>query len=112
MNLELNLEYLVKVVREDWMFDKENYPSMKRMSGKEKRLFAIEHTLKHQTKALAKAMEALERFEHGMPLDEEKLRLSVRNFLISTLRLSDLIGISPKKLADEVQQWADEKYKP
>ena len=108
----MNVEHLMKMVNEEWVFDKINYTPMKSMSQKEKRLFAIEHVLKHQTKALAKAIETLERFEHGTLLDEEKLRLSVRNFFINTLRLADIVGISPKELAGDVQQWADEKYKP
>lgn len=102
----------MKTVKEDWVFDKGNYPPMKSMSQKEKRVFSVEHILKHQSKALAKATEALERFDHGFPLDEEKLRLSNRNFLINTLRMADVLGVSPEKLAADVQQWADEKYRP
>ncbi len=108
----MELEHLMKLIREEWVFDESNYPPIKSMSQKEMKIFAIRHTLMHQAKALAKGMEALERFEHGLPLDEEKLRLSTRNFFINTLKMAESMGISPKQLEDEVQQLADEKHKP
>lgn len=108
----MDLQDLIRLVKEEWPFDKDHYPAIKKMSQKEKRIFAIRHILMQQAKALAKGMEALERFEHGLPLDEEKLRLSVRNFFINTLKMAEFVGISPDQLADDLQQWADEQYRP
>ena len=103
----MNLDELIKIVREGWVFDEGNYPPMKSTSQKEKRVFAITHILKHQAKALAKAMEALERFDHGLPLDEDKLRLSALNSLINSLRMTDILGISPSRLVINLREWGE-----
>ena len=108
----MDLNNLMAVVFEHWPFDYDNYPRMQKLSEEEKRAFIIRHILMHQAKAVAKVTEAVEPFDHGAPLDHNKLQLSTRNFFINTLRLASAIGISSEELAAYVQQWVSEKHKP
>lgn len=59
----------------------------------------------HQAKALGRIAEAIEPCDHGEGIDEEKLRLAVRNFFINTLRLAEMCGITGEDLAHMVEDF-------
>lgn len=108
----MNIGDLTDIIVKDWPFDVTNYPRLARIPTEQHREFAIRHILMHQQKACGKLAEVSEPMEHGVValLDETKLRLATRNFLINTLRLAVVVGITPDQLVRQVQSWAAEKH--
>lgn len=105
----MDIEKLMAFVVERWRFDAENYPGIEKLFAFKREVFALRHILMHQAKALGKAMEAVEPCDHGERIDEEKLRLAIRNSLINTLRLAEASGMSADDLLKSIENWAEEK---
>lgn len=108
----MNLQDLVALIVENWPFDETSYPGTQGLSETERQCFALRHILMHQAKAVGKLSEVVEPHDHGAPLDEEKLRLAIRNFFINTLRLAETAGVSVDELTHSVMGWASEKHQP
>lgn len=96
-------------VLERWPFDGLDDPEMEERLVHERRVFALRHILMHQAKALGKLLEAVEPCDHGAQCDEEKLRLTVRNFFINTLRMAEVSGMTADDLVESIRRWAGGK---
>ncbi|MBI4095203.1 MAG: hypothetical protein HY435_03360 [Candidatus Liptonbacteria bacterium] len=111
----MNLSELMSLVRDNWLFDEANYPQIRECSDSEQQLFALRHVLMHLAKALGKLSEIVEPLDHKSvpePPNKATFEPIVRNFLINTLKLADIAGISPEELAESVIKWAREKHVP
>jgi len=108
----MELVELTELVAKHWPFDESNYPRMQGLSEGDRKEFALRHILMHQQKAVAKLTEVIEPLDHGAAPDEGKLRQATRNFLINTLRLAAVAGISAEELAASVQNWLSETHVP
>lgn len=109
----MTLGGLMDLVAQHWPFDEQSYPGLVQLAGNtEWRMFALRHILMHQQKAAGRLAEVCEPVDHGAPLDEEKLRLVTRNFLINTLRLASAAGMTAEGLTTAVHNWAALKHAP
>lgn len=107
----MDITDLIDMIVKCWPFDAANYPRLAHISGSQHREFAIRHILMHQMKSCGKLAGICEPMEHGLvTIDEAELRLITRKFLVNTLRLAAVVGITRDQLEEDISHWAAEEH--
>lgn len=99
-----NLDALIKLIAEHFIFDENKYPELTGASEQEKLVFALRHSALHFSKTAGKIAAVSETTDHGGALDFDNLKVQTIKSLINTLRLADLIEMDAQKLISGVQE--------
>lgn len=112
MFVGVELQELIVRIAKRWPFNKENYPRIPD-TEEGRREFAIGHIQKHLAHESGKLARILEQGEHSFQFDRhlnnpairEDLLSVVRDLLIGTLRLSEVLGISPEEIDKALEKY-------
>ena len=103
----MDLAHVMELVCAKWQFNAETYPELQGVTEEEAiRKFAIRHVALHQMKSLCKAAAFSEVSDHGGELDSKELEELAVKMLVNTLRLADLIGLTPESFDTLIEDWA------
>lgn len=104
----MELRALMKFVKGTWPFDAHHYPRFGYLPQEELKQEAIKHIAQHQTKAAGQLAAICDAIDHGKGVDQGEILLITRKFLVNTLRLAEVAGITADTLATSVRKWGEE----
>lgn len=101
-----NILQALRYILSKYEFTTENYPKLKKsITPKDKKIFAINHSLMHMNKATGKIAGELEKNDHGGDIDFSALQEATVKMFINVLVLANEIGIDGKRLCKFVPKY-------
>jgi hypothetical protein len=96
---ETDLKFLIDRITERYVCDERKYPVLAKLSGTEREVFVVKHSMAHMNKSVGKIATEVEVADHGGFMNIENLKASTTKMFISTLKLAQELKMTPEELA-------------
>lgn len=95
---EPTLASLMVIVGARYPTTNKQYPHADLGTPEKVKTFGVSHSSKHIGKTAGKIATEVEAYDHGVSMNEESLRIATAQMLINTLKLAEVLGMSPRDL--------------
>ena len=99
-----DLQELIDLIGERYVFTTEHYPIMGKMNIEQRRAFIVDHIAKHMMKSLGRIAAQVEAADHGGKIDQVGLEEAAVKMVINALTLIDVLGFSAVSIRSKVPE--------